>query len=245
MDNNSKRLQGKNALVTGGSRGIGRSIVLALAEQGANVMFTYRNNDDAAKEVESSAKGSKSIKTDMRSLTEINELFEVASKNFNGQIDIVILNAFPEAILKPTIMVSEQDYDAMFNGTKGVFFLLQNAAKSVVDGGRIITISSGAAGMAGQAGGAYGGAKSAVERFTLSLAKELGSKKITVNVVAPGVTETDGLVAPKHIVDYLITQIPMGRLGKPDEVANAVVLLTMPEANWISAQIVRANGGLM
>jgi 3-oxoacyl-[acyl-carrier protein] reductase len=245
MDSDSKKLQGKNALVTGGSRGIGRSIVLALAEQGANVMFTYRSNDDAAKEVEGSAKGSKSIKTDMRNLIEINQLFETASKNFNNQIDIVILNAFPEAILKPTIMVSEQDYDAMFNGTKGIFFLLQNAAKNVVDGGRIITVSSGAAGMAGQAGGAYGGAKSAVERFTLSLAKELGAKKITVNVVAPGITETDGLIAPKHIIDFLITQIPMGRLGKPEEVANAVVLLTMPEASWISAQIVRANGGLM
>ncbi len=245
MDNHSKKLQGKNALVTGGSRGIGRSIVLALTAQGANVIFTYKNNEEAAKEVENSAKGSKSIKNDMRSLDEINGLFEKVSNDFEGQLDIVILNAFPEAILKPTIMISEQDYDAMFNGTKGIFFLLQNAAKNVAEGGKIITISSGAAGFAGQAGGAYGGAKSAIERFTLSLAKELGSKKIAVNVVAPGVTETEGLVAPKHIVDYLVSQIPMGRLGKPDEVANAVILLTMPEASWVSAQIVRANGGLM
>jgi 3-oxoacyl-[acyl-carrier protein] reductase len=245
MDNHSKKLQGKNAIVTGGSRGIGRSIVVALAEHGANVLFTYKSNEAAAKEVENVANGSKAIKTDMRNLAEITTLFETAAVHFNNQLDIVILNAFPEAILKPTVMISEADYDALFDGTKGVYFMLQNAAKNVVEGGRIITVSSGAAGYAGAAGGAYGGAKSAVERFTLSLAKELGSKKITVNVVAPGVTETDGLVAPKHIVDYLITQIPMGRLGKPDEVANAVVLLTMPEANWISAQIVRANGGMM
>jgi 3-oxoacyl-[acyl-carrier protein] reductase len=245
MTNVSKKLQGKNAIVTGGSRGIGRSIVTLLAAQGANVLFTFQKNEEAANEVESLAKGSKAVKTDMRNLADINQLFADANAHFNNKIDIVILNAFPEAILKPTVMISESDYDALFNGTKGNFFLLQNAAKNIADGGRIIMVSSGAAGMAGPAGGAYGGAKSAVERFTLSLAKELGSRKVAVNVVAPGVTETEGLVAPKHIVDYLITQIPMGRLGQPDEVANAVVLLTMPEAGWISAQIVRANGGLM
>ncbi len=245
MSNNSTRLQGKNAIVTGGSRGIGRAIVMHLVANGANVLFTYNKNVAAAKEVESVAAKSKSVKADMRNISEINQLFETAKEHFSNKIDIVILNAFPEAVLKPTVAITEEDYDSMFNGTRGNFFSLQNAAKSVADEGRIIMVSSGAAGWAGQAGGAYGGAKSAVERFTLSLAKELGSRKITVNVVAPGVTETEGLVAPKHIIDNLVAQIPLGRLGQPDEVANAIVMLAMPEANWISAQILRANGGLM
>jgi 3-oxoacyl-[acyl-carrier protein] reductase len=245
MINNSTKLKGKNAIVTGGSRGIGREIVKQLAAHGANVLFTYNKNESAAKEVQAMAEGSKAVKADMRSLTEINSLFNTAKEHFSNQVDIVILNAFPEAILKPTVAISEADYDAMFNGTKGNFFALQNAAKSVVDEGRIIVLSSGAAGWAGAAGGAYGGAKAAVERFTLSLAKELGSRKVTVNVVAPGVTETEGLVAPQHIIDNLKAQTPFGRLGQPDEVASAIVMLAMPEAKWVSAQIVRANGGLM
>jgi 3-oxoacyl-[acyl-carrier protein] reductase len=245
MINSSTKLEGKNAIVTGGSRGIGREAVKQLAAYGAHVLFTYHNNEHAAKEVEAAAANSKGVKADMRNLTVINNLFANAQQHFNNKIDIVILNAFPEAILKPTVAISEADYDSMFSGTKGNFFALQNAAKFVADEGRIIMISSGAAGWAGAAGGAYGGAKAAVERFTLSLAKELGSRKITVNVVAPGVTETEGLVAPQHIIDNLKAQTPFGRLGQPDEVASAIVMLAMPEAKWVSAQIVRANGGLM
>ncbi|TAG50153.1 MAG: SDR family oxidoreductase [Runella slithyformis] len=238
-------MSNKNVIVTGGSRGIGRSIVKQLAGHGANVLFTYNNNETAAKETEALASGSKGIKADMTNLSDINRLFEEANTYFSNKIDVVILNAFPTAVFKPTIAMSEAEYDSMFNGSKGNYFALQNAAKLIADGGRIVVLSSGAARQAGMAGGAYGAAKAAVERFTLALSKELGSRNVSVNVVAPGVTETEGLIAPQQMIDMLKSQIPFGRLGQPDEVASAIVMLTLPETGCINGQIIGANGGLM
>jgi 3-oxoacyl-[acyl-carrier protein] reductase len=99
--------------------------------------------------------------------------------------------------------------------------------------------------MPGIASGAYSGAKSALEKFAISLAKELGSKRISVNVVSPGVTETEGLVAPKEMVDALVAQTPFGRLGKPEDVAGAVLALCLPETAWITGQVIQANGGIL
>ncbi|MGV3638299.1 MAG: SDR family oxidoreductase [Flavobacteriales bacterium] len=246
---NNQPLTGKNAIVTGGSRGIGRAIVLSLAKQGAHVLFSYNSNEQAARAVEEAAKAQGGTVTALRSdstrVADIAALFARAKELFNGRIDIVVCSAFPSAVFKPTAFLSEAEYDSMHAGAKGIYFTLQQAAQHIADHGRIVVLSSGAAGMATPASGAYAGAKSAVERFALSAAKELGAKQVSVNVVAPGVVRTDGLVAPQEMIDMLVAQTPLGRLGEPDDVAHAVTLLTLPNAGWISAQVVHANGGLM
>lgn len=172
-------------------------------------------------------------------------VFEFLPKNFGGEADIYIANAFSEAVFVPTEFMTEDGYDRMFAAVKGHYFALQQAAHHVRDDGRIIILSSGAAAMPGFASGAYSGAKSALEKFAISLAKELGSKRISVNVVSPGVTETEGLVAPQEMVQALVAQTPFGRLGKPDDVAGAVLALCLPETAWITGQVIQANGGIL
>jgi 3-oxoacyl-[acyl-carrier protein] reductase len=242
-------LDNKRALVTGGSRGIGRSIVLALARAGCHVVFTFNHNAAAAKEVEAESQAFGGhilgIQSDLTKLEDISRAFEIVPQRFGGDIDIYVGSAFPTAAFRPTTEMTEADYDRMFAAVKGHYFALQQAAQHVRPGGRIVVLSSGATRMAQPGSGAYAGAKAAIEQFTLSLAKELGNKQIAVNVLSPGVTETDGLVAPQAMVDALIAQTPMGRLGQPDDVANAVLLLTRPEAQWITGQIVQANGGIL
>lgn len=242
-------LDNNNVLVMGGSRGIGRAIVLALAKAGAHVAFTFNHNADAAKsvEAESAAFGGQvvGIRSDLTNLDDIKRAFDFIPSTFGTDIDIYIGSAFPTTTFSPTIAMSEADYDRMFAAVKGHYFALQQAAQHVRAGGNIVVLSSGATRMPQPASGAYAGAKAAIEQFTLALAKELGSKQIAVNVVSPGVTETDGLVAPQAMVDMLVAQTPLGRLGKPEDVAQAVLLLTRPEARWITGQVIQANGGIL
>lgn len=245
----NRKLENKKAIVTGGSRGIGRAIVEALAQAGAHVLFTYNSNAAAVQEVEAAVKKAGGhavgIQSDLTNLAEIKELFAYIPHHFGGEVDIYVGNAFATSVFMPTALMSEAAYDSMFAAVKGHYFALQQAAHHVNPGGRIIVLSSGAAAMPTPAGGAYGGAKAALERFTLALAKEVGSKQIAVNVISPGVTATDGLVAPKEMVDMLVAQTPMGRLGQPEDVANAVLLLALPESQWIHGQVIQANGGIL
>ena len=245
----NRKLENKKAIVTGGSRGIGRAIVEALARAGAHVLFTYNSNAAAAQEVEAAVKQAGGlavgIQSDLTKLDDIKALFAYIPTNFGAAADIYVGNAFATSIFMPTALMSEAAYDSMFAAVKGHYFALQQAAHQVNPGGRIIVLSSGVAQMPTPASGAYAGAKAALERFTLSLAKELGSKQIAVNVISPGITETDGMVAPKEMVDMLVAQTPMGRLGQPADVANAVLLLTLPESQWIHGQVIQANGGIL
>jgi 3-oxoacyl-[acyl-carrier protein] reductase len=248
-NNMTRALESKKIIVTGGSRGIGKAIVLKLAEQGAHVLFTYQSNEAAAKAVqaEAQAKGGAvmGIQVDITKLEDLKRLFEYVPSNFSGETDIYIGNAFPAAVFAPTAMMPEQGFDGMFAAVKGNYFALQQAAQHLNPGGKIIVFSSGAAAMPQFASGAYAGAKAAVERFALSLSKELGQQQITVNVVSPGVTETDGLVAPQEMIDALVAQTPLGRLGQPNDVANAVVQLCLPEMSWVNGQIIQVNGGIL
>ncbi|MBW4545608.1 MAG: SDR family oxidoreductase [Symplocastrum torsivum CPER-KK1] len=241
-------LKGKVAIVTGSSRGIGRAIAEHLGKEGANVVVTYVGNRDKALEVVAAIKASGSdaiaIQVDMRNIAEIRSLFQKTLEHF-GKLDILVNNAAGKNIFKLTAQMTEEEYDAMFEITKGVYFALQQAAQHIADGGRIVSLSTSGTVMPIPTGGAYSGCKAAIEQFSTCLAKEVGGRGITVNTISPGVTETDGLVLNQEQVNQLIAQTPLGRLGKPNDVASAVALLVSDEAHWITGQMIRANGGIV
>jgi len=241
-------LQGKVAIVTGSSRGIGRSIAERLGRDGVSVVVTYAGNRDKAEAVvqaiESAGSSAIAIQVDVRKLEDVRALFEKAVEQF-GKVDILVNNAAGKNIFKPTAEMTEDEYDSMFDITRGVYFTLQQAAHHLADGGRIVSISTSGTAMAIPAGGAYSGCKAAIEHFSAALAKELGARGITVNTVSPGVTETDGLVLEPEQVNQMIAQTPLGRLGQPTDVADAVALLVSDDAHWITGQSIRANGGIV
>lgn len=241
-------LQGKVAIVTGSSRGIGRAIAERLGRDGANVVITYAGNRDKAQEVvraiEAGGSQAIAIQVDVRNLEEIRALFEKTTQHF-GKVDILVNNAAGKNIFKPTSEMTEDEYNSMFDITRGVYFTLQQAAHHLADGGRIVSISTSGTAMAIPTGGAYAGCKAAIEHFSAALAKEVGTRGITVNTVSPGVTDTDGLVLDQEQVNQLIAQTPLGRLGHPDDVASAVAMLVSDDAHWVTGQSLRANGGIV
>lgn len=241
-------VQGKIAIVTGSSRGIGRAIAERLGRDGVNVVVTYSSNRDKAEEVvaaiEASGVQAIAIQVDVRKLEDVQNLFQKAIEHF-GKVDILINNAAGRNIFKPTAEMSLEEYDSMFDITRGVYFALQQAALHLADGGRIVSISTSGTVMAIPTGGAYAGSKAAIEQFSAGLAKELGARGITVNTVSPGVTDTDGLVLDQAQVEQLIAQTPLGRLGQPVDVADVVALLVSDDAGWITGQHIRANGGIV
>lgn len=241
-------LQGKVAIVTGSSRGIGRAIAERLGRDRANVVVTYAGNRDRANEVVaaigSMGSTSTAIQVDLRKLEDVKTLFRETIAQF-GKVDILVNNAAGKNIFKPTAEMTEDEYNSMFDITRGVYFALQQAAHHLADGGRIVSISTSGTAMAIPAGGAYAGCKAAIEHFSAALAKELGARNITVNTVSPGVTKTDGLVLDQAQVDQMIAQTPLGRLGQPADVASAVALLVSDDAHWITGQSIRANGGIV
>ncbi len=241
-------LQGKVAIVTGSSRGIGRGIAERLGRDGASVVVTYAGNQDKAAEVvqviESAGSKAIAIQVDMRKLEDVQTLFQKTIAQF-GKVDILINNAAGKNIFKPTAQMTEDEYNSMFDITRGVYFALQQAAHHLADGGRIVSISTSGTAMAIPSGGAYAGCKAAIEHFSGALAKELGVRGITVNTISPGVTETDGLVLEQEQVNQMIAQTPLGRLGQPADVADAVALLVSDDAHWITGQSIRANGGIV
>lgn len=241
-------LQGKVAIVTGSSRGIGRGIAERLGRDGADVVVTYTGNETKAEEVvqKIASTGAKAIaiRVDMRKLEDVRSLFNSAIAQF-GKVDILVNNAAGKNIFKPTAEMTEDEYNSMFDITRGVYFALQQAAHHLADGGRIISISTSGTAMAIPTGGAYAGCKAAIEHFSVALAKELGARGITVNTVSPGVTKTDGLVLETEQVNQMIAQTPLGRLGQPADIADAIALLVSDDAHWITGQSIRANGGIV
>ena len=241
-------LAGKVAIVTGASRGIGRAIAERLGRDGANVVVTYVGNRDKAEEVVSAIKANGkeaiAVQVDMRKISDVRSLFRKTLDHF-GKLDILVNNAAGRNVFKLTAEMTEDEYNSMFDISRGVYFSLQEAAHHMADGGRIVNMSSSATAMAYPTGGAYAGCKAAIEQFSMALAKELGSRGITVNTVSPGLTETDGLVLERQQVDQLIAQTPLGRLGQPDDVASAVAMLVSDDAHWVTGQNLRATGGMV
>jgi 3-oxoacyl-[acyl-carrier protein] reductase len=245
----NRNLQGKFALVTGASRGIGRAIAERLARSGAGVAVNYATRDQAAQETVAAirAAGGEAIavRADVGQVSEIARMFEQTVGRF-GRLDILVNNA--GVIFNRTIAdTSEADFDRIFAiNVKGTFFACREAAKRLADGGRIINLSSSTTARLLPTYGAYVATKGAVEQLTRSLAKELGPRGITANVVSPGPTETELFTSGKtpEQIAFFAQQSAFGRLGRPEEIAEAVAFLASDSAGWVTGQNLRVNGGL-
>jgi len=239
-------LDGKTALVTGGSRGIGRAIAERLAADGAAIVINYARNEQLAHEVVKaiSAKGGKAIgvQADVSKPAELPRLFSEAEKAIGG-LDIVIANAGVH-IVKPLIENTEADYDYIFDiNTRGVFFTLQEAGRRVRDGGRIVVVSTGGTKMHFANMSLYLGSKGAIEQFARSLSHELGPRNVTVNVLSPGFTDTDML--PEEYRAYGASLSPFNRVGTAKDVADAAAFLASDAARWVTGENLQAGGGVV
>jgi 3-oxoacyl-[acyl-carrier protein] reductase len=244
------RLDGKVALVTGASRGIGRAIAMRLGKDGASVVVNYSGNHESAREtvsaIEAMSARAVAVQGDVGKVGDIELLFDVAFEHF-GRLDILVNNA-GVMFNKPVADVVEEEFDRIFAvNVKGTFFACQQAAKRMADGGRIINFSSSTTAMMLPTYGAYVATKGAVEQMSHVLAKELGSRGITVNVISPGPTDTELFGQGKSEQDkQRFAQIAaLGRLGQPKDIAGVVALLVSDDASWITGQNIRANGGII
>lgn len=244
-------LDGKFALVTGASRGIGRAIALRLAEEGAKVAINYAGNAKAAEEVkaEIEAKGGEAIliQADVSDSAAAESMVKTVMDAF-GRVDILVNNA---GITRDALLMrmKDEDFDAVINtNLKGVFYCTRAVTKPMMKqrSGHIINMASvvGVVGNASQAN--YGAAKAGVIGFTKSAAKELAGRGITVNSVAPGFIETDmTAVLTDKVKDAMVEGIPMKRGGKPEDVANAVLFLASDQASYITGQVLHVDGGMV
>ena len=242
----SLALEGKNALVTGASRGIGKAIAERLAADGASIVINYSKNKQPAQAAVDSILGrggkATAIQADISKPAEVRRLFTEAEKKM-GRLDIVVANA-GVVLEKPLIESTEEDYDFVFNiNTKGVFFTLQEAARRIRDGGRIVVISTSGTKMPFGNLSLYLGSKGAIEQFVRSLSRELGSRNITVNVLSPGFTDTDMLLEQYRA--YGASLSPFNRVGTAKEVADVAAFLTSDAARWVTGQNIQAGGGVV
>jgi 3-oxoacyl-[acyl-carrier protein] reductase len=242
----SRSLEGKTALVTGGSRGIGRAIAEQFAADGAAVAVNYVRNEKSAQELVNAvvAKGGKAVafQADVAKPAEVRRLFEKTEQALGG-LDIVVANAGVH-IEKPLIENTEADYDYVFDtNTKGAFFTLQEAGRRVRDGGRIIVVSTGGTKMHFANMSLYLGSKGAIEQFARSLALELGPRKITVNVLSPGFTDTD--MMPEQYREYGASLSPFKRVGAPQDVADVAKFLASDASRWVTGENIQAGGGVV
>ena len=244
-----KLLAGKVCIVTGGSRGIGESIVRKLAEHGARVAFTYHASADKALKIQDDivADGgeAKAYQSDAASYTQAEALVAEVIKDFGG-IDVLVNNA---GITRDTLLMrmSEAQWDdVMNNNLKSVFNLTKHAVRHMIrKGGSIINMSSvvGEFGNAGQAN--YAASKAGIIGFSKSIAKEVGSRNVRCNAIAPGFIETEMThVLDEKTKDAFLAGIPLKRLARPDEVANTVLFLASDLSSYISGQSISVCGGL-
>ena len=244
------RLKGKTAIVTGSSRGIGAAIAQQLASEGANVIVNYANRSKDADEVVAriTAAGGNAfaVKADVGAAEGAAALFDAAETRY-GMPDILINNA--GAILyKLLAAVSEEAFDNLFKvNVKGTFLTCKLAATRLRDKGAIVNLSSSTTALMLPTYGIYVATKGAVEQMSHVFAKEMGSRRIRVNVVSPGPTDTELFNEGKTEEDRtrMANMAALGRLGTPEDIANVVTWLVTDEAAWVTGQNVRANGGLI
>ncbi|MBF6171950.1 SDR family oxidoreductase [Nocardia blacklockiae] len=238
-------LSGRTAIVTGASRGIGRAIAVRLAARGAAVAIGYLRNREKAEAVvaEIAEQGGRAIAVpgDLADPAAVRHLFDRAEDEF-GTLDIVVANA-ADVVIKPVIDCTEEEFDRLFAANaKSAFFTMQEAARRLRDGGRIIATSTGGTRMFFTETSLYLGTKAAVEQFVRVLSRELGPRGITVNALSPGFTDTDLL--PERDREVAAQMSPFGRVGLPEDVADVAVFLAGDESRWITGQNLGAGGGV-
>jgi NAD(P)-dependent dehydrogenase (short-subunit alcohol dehydrogenase family) len=247
----------KIALITGGSRGLGKNAALHLVAKGIDVIITYRSRQAEAEvvvaQIEQLGQKALALRLDTAEIQSFSDFMnqlqnELSAKWQRTTFDFLINNAGIDSynLIGQT---TEANFDALFNvHFKGVYFLTQTLLPILADGGRIINISTGLTRFAIPGYGAYAAMKGAIETFTKYLAKELGARQITANLVAPGAIETDFTKgAFEHnpaIKDFIASQTALGRVGLPDDIGGVVAFLCSPEARWINAQRIEASGGM-
>jgi NAD(P)-dependent dehydrogenase (short-subunit alcohol dehydrogenase family) len=246
----------KIALITGGSRGLGKEAALKLADKGNNVIITYQSKQAEAVQVVADiiSKGQKAvaIQLDVSKTSGfdgfITTVSEALQANWNtNKFDFLVNNAGIDsyALFSET---TEEAFDNLFNvHFKGVYFLTQKALPHISDGGSIINISTGLARFATPGYSAYAAMKGAIEVFTRYLAKEVGARGITANVVAPGITKTDftkAALSHEGLEEFMSSQTALGRIGVPEDIAGVIAFLCSEDARWVNAQRIEASGGL-
>ena len=241
-------LEGKTVLVTGAAKGIGKAIALAFAKQGCNIVLNYRSNvsDDTIKEIEAYNVKCMPLQGDVSDFATAAEIVKKAKKEF-GTFDVLVNNA---GITKDMLLMrmSEEQFDSVIQtNLKGTFNMIRHVSSVMLKqrSGAIINMSSvvGVTGNAGQAN--YCAAKAGVIGLTKSVARELSTRGITANVVAPGMIETDMTKdLPDTVKEHMLHNIPLGRIGKPEEIAAAVAFLASKEAGYITGQVLAVDGGM-
>ncbi len=247
----------KIALVTGGSRGLGRDTAISLARKGNDVVLTYNSNREEADKVvaEILALGQKAaaFQLDTSKVATFAPFFQQVTAHLQEHTDSpnfdFLINNAGTALYAPFAETTEEQFDAIIDiHYKGVFFLTQQALPFLNDGGRIVNISSGLARFSNPGSSAYGSAKAAIETLTRYLAKELGARGITANVVAPGPVATDfggGRVRDNKDMNELLSSLTaLGRVGRPDDIGGVVAFLCSEDAQWVNGQRIEASGGI-
>jgi 3-oxoacyl-[acyl-carrier protein] reductase len=247
----STPLTGKVAIITGGSKGIGRSTALALSKLGANVVINY-GRDTAAAEATVKELGGESralaVQADAGSITGVDKLINETVSHF-GKVDILVPNA-GIMMMKTVEATTEEDFDRSYNlNVKGPYFLIQKALPHIGEGGRIVLISTSLAGANTVTPNytLYCSTKGAIEQMTRTIARDLAPRKINVNCIAPGPTATDLFLEGKsdQVLNMIKSLNPQKRLGEPEEIADAIAGMCTPQSRWITGQLVRVNGGFV
>lgn len=238
------------AIVTGGSRGIGAAIAARLAADGFPVVINFAGNkpaaDEVLKSVEKAGGRAMLFQADVSDAASVRRMFDAAEEKFSS-VEVAVNNA---GIMK-LAPIADTD-DALFDShvginLKGTFNVLREAAKRVRSGGRIVNLSSSVVGLYFPGYAVYAATKAGIEAMTHVMVKELRGRNVTVNVIAPGPTGTalflDG--KPQSVIDELTHLAPLERLGRPDDIANAVSFLAGPDGAWVNGQVLRVNGGVI
>ncbi|TIS97669.1 MAG: SDR family oxidoreductase [Mesorhizobium sp.] len=239
---------GRAALVTGASKGIGAEIARRLARDGFSVVVNYARGAEAVesvvREIETEGGTAIAVQADVGDPKGVVRLFDAAEQAFGG-LDVLVNNA---GIMKlaPLAEMDDADFDRQIAvNLGGVFRGMREGARRLRDGGRIVSFSSSVVGLYQPSYGVYAATKAGVEAMTHVLAKELGPRGITVNVVAPGPVATELFLDGKSeaLVETITKLIPLGRLGQPADIAGVVSFLAGPDGGWVNGQVLRANGG--
>lgn len=236
-------LNGKTALVTGGSRGIGAAIVRRLARDGARVVFGYRDAGDAADALANEVPGSTAVRADLADPGAVDALFAAVADG----LDILVNNAAINPVT-PIADITGADFDrVMAVNAKFPLLAMARAARVLRDGGRIINISTLNTVVPAPGLALYVGGKGALEQYTAVAAREFGPRGITVNTVSPGATDTELLrdTNPPEALEQTAGFTALGRLGRPEDVADVVAFLAGPDSHWVTGQNIRATGGMI